>query len=57
MKDKFIGVRIDQDMFIVLQAFKLSKGWNYSDTIRIALEHYSEYIMQQEDAGVKQQAK
>lgn len=55
-KDKIIAVRIDQDTLIVLDAFKISRGWKYSKTMRTALENYLKYVIEQEDAIVKQKA-
>lgn len=54
-KDKRISSRITKDMFVFLEAIKQMKGFSYSKTLRLSLEHYCNFLMQEESAKNVQQ--
>lgn len=47
-KDKRLSVRVDEDMLMVLDAFKEARGYTHSKTIRNAVVYYLEYVTQQD---------
>ena len=53
-KDRVIGIRVDKDMFDVLQTFRDARGWKYSQTLRIALAQYFKIECEKESLIVKQ---
>jgi len=52
-KEKIIGVRVNEDLLIILNSFKQVKGYSYSETIRNALEYYCTCAIEKESC-VKQ---